>query len=57
MQHHVWKVGASVPTPARKVKNMFSVRYLGGYAGHAPGLHSVHLEGPERFMRKALARI
>jgi len=50
MQHLAWKGGAMVPTPARRVENMFSMRYLGDSTGHAPRLQDVHLDEPEEFM-------
>ncbi len=42
-----WKGGARVPAPARRVENMFSMRYLGDENGPAPRLHDVRLDDPE----------
>ena len=50
-----WNGGARVPAPARRVENMFSMRYLGGDGGPAPRLHDVRLEDPEGFLAKVLA--
>ncbi len=52
-----WKGGARVPAPARRVENMFSMRYLGGDDGPAPRLHDVRLELPEPFLAAVLAGI
>ncbi len=49
-----WKGGARVPAPARRVENMFSMRYLGGEDGPAPRLQDVRLEEPERFLAAVL---
>lgn len=51
-----WKGGAPVPTPARRVENMFSMRYLGGDAP-APRLHDVRLEDPEAALAAILAGV
>ena len=42
-----WKGGAPVPTPARRVENMVSMRYLGDEDGPAPRLQDVRLEDPD----------
>lgn len=52
-----WKGGARVPAPARRVENMFSMRYLGDADGPAPRLHDVRLEQPEPFLAAVLAGI
>lgn len=49
-----WKGGARVPTPARRVENMFSMRYLGNEEGPAPRLHDVRLEEPKPFLDAVL---
>ncbi len=62
MSRQAWKGGARVPAPARRVENMFSMRYLGDEQGPAPRLHDIDLEDPEQFMHavvdgiEALAR-
>ncbi len=50
-----WKAGAPVPTPARRVENMFSMRYLGDEDGLAPRLQDVELGNPEEFLAQTLA--
>ena len=50
MTRQAWKGGARVPAPARRIENMFSMRYLGDEEGPAPRLQDVELEDPERFM-------
>jgi RIO kinase 1 len=57
MTHLAWKGGARVPTPARRVENMFSMRYLGDEDGPAPRLHDVRLENPEAFLAKVLGGV
>ncbi|MFA5896356.1 MAG: RIO1 family regulatory kinase/ATPase [Thermoplasmata archaeon] len=57
MTHLAWKGGARVPTPARRVENMFSMRYLGNEDGPAPRLQDVRLEEPETFLAKVLAGV
>lgn len=52
--HQAWKGGARVPAPARRVENMFSMRYLGGDGGPAPRLHDVRLDDPEPFLAAVL---
>jgi RIO kinase 1 len=54
MLYQAWKGGARVPTPARRVENMLSMRYLGGQEGHAPRLHDVRLDDPEAFLDRVL---
>ncbi|MFQ5986878.1 MAG: RIO1 family regulatory kinase/ATPase [Thermoplasmata archaeon] len=49
-----WKAGAPVPTPARRVENMFSMRYLGDEDGPAPRLQDVKLGAPGEFLEKTL---
>ena len=50
MTHQAWKGGARVPAPARRIENMFSMRYLGDESGPAPRLHDVELEDAAGFM-------
>jgi RIO kinase 1 len=50
-----WKGGARVPTPARRVENMLSMRYLGDGKGHAPKLQEVELRDPKVFLEKVLS--
>ncbi len=49
-----WKGGARVPAPARRVENMFSMRYLGDGDGPAPRLHDVRLEDPAAVQAQVL---
>ena len=44
----------SVPTPARRVENRFSMRYLGTDEGPAPRLKDVVLEDPKGFLDRVL---
>ncbi len=57
MTRQAWKGGARVPAPARRVENMFSMRYLGDGGGPAPRLHDVRLEEPEPFLAQVLEGI
>lgn len=57
MTHQAWKGGARVPAPARRVENMFSMRYLGDEFGPAPRLQDVELESPEDFLREVLSAV
>ena len=57
MTHQAWKGGARVPTPARRVENMFSMRYLGDENGPAPRLSDVELEEPGRVLEEVLLGI
>lgn len=54
MTRQAWNGGARVPAPARRVENMFSMRYLGGEDGPAPRLHDVNLDDPAGFLDKVL---
>ncbi len=54
MMRQAWKGGVRVPTPARRVENRFSMRYLGSADGPAPRLKDVRLEDPERFLDRVL---
>src|SRR5213082_2429388 len=56
MMRQAWKGGAPVPTPARRVENLLSMRYIGNEAP-APRLHDVRLESPESFLRTVLAGV
>ena len=53
MMRQAWKGGAPVPTPARRVENLLSMRYIGNEAP-APRLHDVRLEAPESFLGTVL---
>lgn len=57
MTHQAWKGGARVPAPARRVENMFSMRYLGDETGPAPRLQDVRLESPEQFLGSVLSGV
>ncbi len=54
MTRQAWKGGARVPAPARRVENMFSMRYLGDDGGPAPRLQDVRVEEPEAFLARVL---
>ena len=49
MTMQAWKGGAKVPAPARRVENMFSMRFLGDEGGPSPRLQDVQLDDPEHF--------
>lgn len=53
MLYQAWRGGAPVPAPARRVENMLSMRYIGGER-HAPRLHDVRLDDPERCLEMVL---
>jgi serine/threonine-protein kinase RIO1 len=57
MTYKAWKGGVPVPTPARRVENMFSMRYLGDADGPAPRLKDVGLDNPKEFLELTLAGI
>ena len=57
MTRQAWKGGARVPAPARRVENMFSMRYLGGEDGPAPRLNDVELGHPDDFLDKVVAGV
>jgi RIO kinase 1 len=57
MTRQAWKGGARVPAPARRVENMFSMRYLGGEDGPAPRLQDVELEDPDDFLENVLVGV
>ena len=54
MMRQAWKGGVLVPTPARRVENRFSMRYLGTDDGPAPRLKDVRLEDPGEFLDRVL---
>ena len=54
MTRQAWKGGVRVPTPARRVENMFSMRYLGDDCGPAPRLNDVEPDDPESMRSKVL---
>lgn len=57
MTYKAWKGGAPAPTPARRVENMFSMRYLGDSDGPAPRLKDVELDNPKELLEATLAGI
>src|SRR5256885_5067132 len=57
MMRQAWKGGASVPTPARRVENLLSMRYLGEPDEPAPRLHDVRLDAPAEFMEAVLTGV
>ncbi|MDD1769787.1 MAG: hypothetical protein LUO79_01755 [Methanomassiliicoccales archaeon] len=57
MTRQAWKAGCFVPAPARRIENMFSMRYIGDENGPAPRLSDVRIEDPELFLKKVLAGI
>ncbi|HYY48805.1 MAG TPA: RIO1 family regulatory kinase/ATPase [Thermoplasmata archaeon] len=57
MMRQAWKGGAPVPTPARRVENLLSMRYLGDPDEPAPRLHDVRLDAPEAFLHAVLSGV
>jgi RIO kinase 1 len=57
MLYQAWKGGAFVPTPARRVENMLTMRYLGDERGPSPRLHDVVLDDPRRMFSSVLQGI
>ena len=57
MMRQAWKVGAPVPTPARRVENLLSMRYLGESDRPAPRLHDVRLEAATEFLQAVLTGV
>ncbi len=49
-----WRGNARVPTPARRVENMFSMRYIGDETGPAPRLHDVRLNEAGSLLARVL---
>lgn len=54
MMRQAWKGGVRVPTPARRVENRFSMRYLGTDDGPSPRLKDVRLDDPQDFLDRVL---
>jgi serine/threonine-protein kinase RIO1 len=54
MMRQAWKGGVLVPTPAQRVENRFSMRYLGTDDGPAPRLKDIRLDDPEGFLDRVL---
>jgi len=54
MTRQAWKAGCFVPAPARRVENMFSMRYVGDERGPAPRLSDFHLEDPQPLLHEVL---
>ncbi len=54
LMRQAWKGGVRVPAPARRVENMFSLRYLGDEQGPSPRLHELDLPQPESFLQTVL---
>jgi RIO kinase 1 len=50
MLYQAWRGGAFVPTPAKRVENMLSMRYLGDEQGAAPRLVDARLDDPQSFL-------
>ncbi|MEW5748635.1 MAG: RIO1 family regulatory kinase/ATPase [Candidatus Thermoplasmatota archaeon] len=57
MTAQAWRGGARVPAPARRVENMFSMRYLGDEERPAPRLSDVRLEDPEGFLGAVMSGV
>jgi RIO kinase 1 len=57
MLYQAWRGGALVPTPARRLENMISMRYLGDDMGTAPRLTDAQLDDPDSFLASILQGI
>ena len=57
LTRQAWNGGARVPAPARRVENMFSMRYLGTEERPAPKLNDIELDDPEDMLNKVLAGV
>ncbi len=57
MTRQAWKGGVRVPTPARRVENMFSMRFLGDENGPAPRLQDTEPEEPAEVLEEVLRGI
>ncbi|UCE81464.1 MAG: hypothetical protein JSV94_03385 [Methanobacteriota archaeon] len=57
MTRQAWKGGALVPAPARRVENMFSMRYLGTDERPAPKLHEIEPSDPSAMMNQVLSGV
>ncbi len=57
VMYRAWRGGATVPTPAQRVENMFSMRYLGDEDGPAPRLQDVRLEDPGAMLEEVLGGV
>ncbi|MGB6501184.1 MAG: RIO1 family regulatory kinase/ATPase [Thermoplasmata archaeon] len=51
---YAWQGGARVPTPGRRIENMFSMQYLGTLDAAAAMLRQARLSDPERFLKETL---
>jgi RIO kinase 1 len=54
MSRQAWKAGCRVPAPARRVENMFSMRYVGDTNGPAPRMSDAELSDPGDFLEQVL---
>ena len=54
LTRQAWDGGARVPAPARRVENMFSMRYLGTDESPAPKLHDIDLDKPGDMLKKVV---
>ncbi|MBE0518583.1 MAG: hypothetical protein IH630_05090 [Thermoplasmata archaeon] len=54
MTRQAWKGGCRVPAVARRVENLFSMRYLGDENGPAPRLHDTEPDDPKAFLEEVL---
>ncbi len=57
MLYQAWKGGALVPTPAKRLENMLSMRYLGDENGNAPRLVDAQIDDPASFKVSVLQGI
>ncbi len=57
MTRQAWNGGARVPAPARRVENMFSMRYLGSEHRPAPRLNDIKPDDPNGMLKEVLAGV
>jgi RIO kinase 1 len=57
MTRQAWKGGCRVPAPARRVENMFSMRYLGDENGPAPRMNDIRPENPQALLDEVLSGV
>src|SRR2546427_11380410 len=55
MMRQAWKGGGRGPTPARRVENRFSMRYIGTEEGAAPPPQDVVVAGPREILDRGVA--
>ena len=57
LTRQAWDGGARVPAPARRIENMFSMRYLGTEEGPAPKLNDIEPNDPAEMLDRVLVGV